>query len=136
MRIGILAERTGTSVATIRYYEEIGLLRPARRQSGGQRAYDNEDVRRLSFVRRCRDFGFSLSNVRSLLSLISDRSASCADARDLAEANLVSVRRKLDELKALERAIAMMVETCDASCAGGPAIACSIFGDLNGRAAG
>jgi DNA-binding transcriptional MerR regulator len=131
MRIGILAERAGTSVATIRYYEEIGLLRPARRQGGGQRAYDHEDVRRLSFVCRCRNFGFSLSDVRSLLSLSGDRSASCAGARDLAEANLVAVRRKLDELKALERSIAVMVETCDSSCAGGPSIACSIFGDLN-----
>jgi MerR family transcriptional regulator, copper efflux regulator len=131
MRIGILAELTGTSVATIRYYEAIGLLRPARRQSGGQRAYDNEDLRRLSFVRRCRDFGFPLSNVRSLLSLSADRDASCSGARDLAETNLASVRRKLDELKALERAMAAMVETCDASCAGGPAPACSIFADLS-----
>lgn len=130
MRIGILAERTGTSVATIRYYESIGLLRPARRQSGGQRAYDNEDVRRLSFVRRCREFGFSLSDVRSLVSLSSDRSAPCAGARDLARTNLDSIRRKLDELKGLERAIAAMVETCDASCAGGPATACNIFADL------
>jgi DNA-binding transcriptional MerR regulator len=131
MRIGILAERTGTSVATIRYYEAIGLLRPPRRQSGGQRAYNNEDLRRLSFVRRCRDFGFPLSNVRSLLSLSADRGASCSGARDLAETNLASVRRKLDELKALERAMAAMVETCDASCAGGPAPTCSIFADLS-----
>jgi DNA-binding transcriptional MerR regulator len=130
MRIGILAERTGTSVATIRYYEAIGLLRPARRQSGGQRAYDNEDVRRLSFVRRCREFGFPLSNVRSLLSLSGDRSASCGDARDLAGSNLATIRRKLDELKVLERSIAAMVETCDSSCAGGPAPACSIFAEL------
>lgn len=125
-----LAERTSTSVATIRYYEAIGLLRPARRQSGGQRAYDNEDVRRLSFVRRCREFGFPLSEVRSLLSLSGDRSASCAGARDLAKTNLDSIRRKLDELKVLERAMASMVETCDASCAGGPAMACNIFTDL------
>lgn len=131
MRIGILAERTGTSVATIRYYEEIGVLRPARRQSGGQRAYDNEDVRRLSFVRRCREFGFPLSDVRSLLSLSGDRAASCDGARDLARTNLESIRRKLDELKGLERAIAAMVETCDAGCAGGPAPACSIFTDLS-----
>lgn len=130
MRIGILAERTGTSVATIRYYEAIGLLRLARRQSGGQRAYDNEDVRRLSFVRRCREFGFPLSEVRSLLSLSGDRSASCAGARDLAKTNLDSIRRKLDELRGLERAMASMVETCDASCAGGPATACNIFADL------
>lgn len=131
MRIGILAERTGTSVATIRYYEAIGLLRRARRQDGGQRTYDHEDVRRLSFVRRCRDFGFPLSDVRSLLSLRSDHDASCDGARDLANTKLESIRRKLDELRGLERTIAAMVETCDTGCAGGPAPACSIFIDLS-----
>lgn len=132
MRIGILAARTGTSVATIRYYEEIGLLRPAKRQGGGQRTYDHEDVRRLAFVRRCRDFGFPLSDVRALLALSGERGASCDGARDLAQSNLALVRRKLGELKALERSIAAMVETCDASCAGGPASNCSIFDDLQG----
>lgn len=57
MRIGILAERTATTVPTVRYYEQIGLLRPAIRQNGGQRTYDHEDVRRLTFIRRCRKFG-------------------------------------------------------------------------------
>jgi DNA-binding transcriptional MerR regulator len=79
MRIGILADRTGTSVATIRYYEQIGLLRPAIRQSRGQRTYDNEDVRRLKFVVACRAFGFPIDEVRALLSLTNDRSASCSE---------------------------------------------------------
>src|SRR5258708_10453261 len=78
----MLAERTGTTVPTIRYYEQIGLLRPAAR-SGGQRTYDNEDVRRLAFVRRCRDFDFSIEEVLGLLSLLRDRK-SCTDARNMA----------------------------------------------------
>jgi DNA-binding transcriptional MerR regulator len=125
LRIGTLAERTGTTVPTIRYYEEIGLLRPAAR-SGGQRTYDHEDVRRLSFIRRCRDFEFSIPEVRSLLSLVQDR-RSCIEARNLAEGHLVALRRKLAELKALETTIALLVSECDASCAGGPASDCVIL---------
>jgi DNA-binding transcriptional MerR regulator len=121
----MLAERTRTTVPTIRYYEEIGLLRPAAR-SGGQRTYDHEDIRRLSFIRRCRDFEFSIPEVRSLLSLMQDRK-SCTEARNLAEGHLVALRRKLAELKALETTIASLVSECDASCAGGAASDCVIL---------
>jgi DNA-binding transcriptional MerR regulator len=58
LRIGALARRTGTTAPTIRYYEEIGLLHRAGRHSGGHRVYSEEDVRRLFFIRRCREFGF------------------------------------------------------------------------------
>jgi DNA-binding transcriptional MerR regulator len=125
LRIGMLAERTGTTVPAIRYYEEIGLLRPAAR-SGGQRTYDHEDIRRLSFIRRCRDFDFSIPQVRSLLSLMQGRN-SCTEARNLAESHLVALRRKLAELRALETTIASLVSECDISCAGGPASDCVIL---------
>ena len=125
MRIGVLAARTGTTVPTIRYYEQIGLLRPAAR-SGGQRTYDNEDVRRLAFVRRCREFDFSIEEVRALLALMQDRK-SCTVARNLAEGRLTGLRRKLAELTALESTIASLVTECDASCAGGPASDCVIL---------
>jgi DNA-binding transcriptional MerR regulator len=131
MRIGILADMAGTTVPTIRYYEQIGLLRPAVRQGGGQRTYDREDVRRLAFVRRCREFGFSIDEVRTLLSLTNDRSALCVDARDLAERHLETVRSKLVEFRALETSIASLVSNCNSSCAGGAATDCSIFVDLN-----
>ena len=134
MRIGILAEMAGTTVPTVRYYEQIGLLRPAMRQGGGQRTFDREDVRRLAFVRRCREFGFSIDEVRALLSLTGDRNASCTDARDLAGRHLDAVRSKLAELKALETSIASLVSTCNSTCAGGVATDCSIFVDLNGDA--
>ena len=135
MRIGILADRTGTSVPTIRYYEQIGLLRPAIRQGGGQRTYDNEDVRRLKFVVACRAFGFPIDEVRALLSLTNDRSASCSEARDLALRQLVAVQRRLAELETLEISIAALVSTCNSTCAGGVATDCSIFGDLERREA-
>lgn len=125
MRIGALAERTGTSVATIRYYEEIGLLRQAARR-GGQRIYDHEDTRRLAFIRRCREFDYAIPEIRALLSLMQS-DTSCSEARKLAEGHLSELRRKLGELQALERSIASLVTTCAATCDGGAAADCVIL---------
>jgi DNA-binding transcriptional MerR regulator len=101
LKIGALAERTGTNAPTIRYYEEIGLLRSADRRSGGQRIYGDDDVKRLTFIRRCREFGFSIDQVRSLVALVQDPQSSCMHARDLAEEHLRAVRTKVAELKGL-----------------------------------
>lgn len=131
-KIGALAKRTGTSAATIRYYEGIGLLPRPDRQDGNQRRYGEEDVGRLTFIRRCRDFGFSIEQVRTLSSLVQDRSRSCLEARDLAHGHLVAIRAKLRELKALEKSIAQFVEVCDAECVGGPGPDCVILDDLSG----
>jgi DNA-binding transcriptional MerR regulator len=105
-------------------------LRPADRQAGGQRAYGEEDVKRLTFIRRCRDFGLSIEQVRSLVALVEDRERSCLEARDLAQEHLAAVRAKLNELKALEHSIADFIAICDASCAGGPGPDCAILEDL------
>ena len=131
LRIGELARRTGTNAPTVRYYEQIGLLPPASRRDGGQRSYGEEDVRRLTFIRRCRDFGFSIEQVRALAALVQDRERSCLEARDLAQSHLEAVRAKLDELKALERAIARFVESCEGACVGGPGPDCVILEDLS-----
>jgi DNA-binding transcriptional MerR regulator len=131
LKIGTLAERTGTNAPTVRYYEEIGLLPSADRQAGGQRVYGDADVKRLTFIRRCREFGFSIDQVRSLLALVQDPKSSCMHARDLAQEHLTAVRAKLAELKALERSIAAFVANCDASCAGGAGPDCVILDDLS-----
>jgi DNA-binding transcriptional MerR regulator len=130
-KIGALAERTGTNAPTIRYYEAIGLLRAAERQRGGQRIYADTDLRRLTFIRRCREFGFSIEQVRSLVGLLENREHSCMHARDLAQEHLMAVRAKLDELKALERSITAFVKSCDSTCTGGPAQDCPIVADLS-----
>ncbi|WP_380871875.1 Cu(I)-responsive transcriptional regulator [Sphingomonas sp. DBB INV C78] len=132
-RIGALAERTGTNAATIRYYEQIDLLPRPDRQEGNQRRYGDDDVRRLTFIRRCRDFGFSIEQVRTLASLVQDRSRSCMEARDLAQIHLATIRAKLRELRALEKSIAQFVEVCDAECVGGPGPDCVILDDLSGK---
>jgi DNA-binding transcriptional MerR regulator len=106
---GALARRTGTNAPTIRYYEEIGLLPLADRHQGGQRVYGEDDVKRLALIRRCREFGFTLEQVRSLVALLDDRERSCLEVRDLAREHLVSIRGKLKELRTLERSIARFV---------------------------
>ena len=120
-----MAERTGTTVATIRYYEQVGLLRAVAR-SGGQRIYDDEDERRLAFIRRCREFDLSIEEIRALLSLM-HRRESCTEARKLAERHLIALRRKLASLAALERSIASLITECAASCDGGAAPDCVIL---------
>ena len=131
LRIGELAGRTGTTAPTIRYYEQIGLFPPARRRSGGQRSFDEEDVKRLTFIRRCRDFGFSIEQVRVLTALVQDRERSCLEARDLTYSHLKTVRAKLAELQGLEQTIARFVKDCEATCLGGPGPDCTILGDLH-----
>lgn len=131
LKIGELARRTGTNAPMVRYYEQIGLLPPASRRDGGQRSYGEEDVRRLTFIRRCRGFGFSIEQVRALAALVQDRKRSCLEARDLAQSHLEAVRAKLDELKALEQAIARFVESCEVACAGGPGPDCVVLEDLS-----
>jgi DNA-binding transcriptional MerR regulator len=131
LKIGELAERTGTNSPTIRYYEKIGLLPEPDRQEGNQRRYGESDVRRLGFIRRCRDFGFSLDQVRTLVSLVQDRSRTCTEARDIAQTHLAQVRARMRELRELERGIAGFVETCNIQCIGGPGPDCVILDDLS-----
>jgi MerR family copper efflux transcriptional regulator len=128
VRIGALAERSGCSVPTIRYYEEIGLIRAARSASG-HRVYDQRTAQLLGFVRRCRDLGFSLEQVRVLLSL-ADSAADCTGARDVAAQHLREVRAKLLELMTVERGLVRFVEVCNSTCLGGPSSNCNIFRDL------
>jgi DNA-binding transcriptional MerR regulator len=130
-RIGTLAARAGTAAPTIRYYEEIGLLRRADRQEGGQRRYGEEDVERLTLVRRCREFGFSIEDVRALLAVLDDPGRPCLDAAKLARMHLTAVRSKLLELRALERSLSRLVAGCEmASRDGRPAAECAVLGDL------
>lgn len=130
LSIGLVARRTGASVPTVRYYEDIGLLPPAARTEAGQRSYDEATVRRLVFIRRCRDFGFSIEQVRELVGLVDQPDRPCAEVRDIAATHLAQVRQKLEELKALEASLDGFVCSCDTACAGGPAVDCTILEDL------
>jgi DNA-binding transcriptional MerR regulator len=128
--IGAAARQTGCSVPTIRYYEEVGLLLAAPRTQGNQRHYDEPAIRRLTFIRRCRDFGFSIEQVRELVGLVDQPSRNCVEVRDIANVHLGEVQRKLAELKGLEASLSRFVLSCNTACAGGPAIDCTILEDL------
>ena len=130
LSIGFVARQSGCTVPTIRYYEEIGLLSAAVRSEGGQRNYDGSAIRRLTFIRRCRDFGFSIDQVRELVGLVDEPQRPCTEVRDIASGHLAKVRTKLAELQVLEAELCSFVASCNAACAGGAVVDCTIFEDL------
>jgi len=111
LTIGDLSRATGTKVETVRYYERIGLLpAPARTGSGQYRAYTPAELGRLSFIRRARDLGFSLDQIRELLALSDDRTHSCEAVDAIARAHLAEVERKIADLQALARELGGMLD--------------------------
>ena len=110
--IGILSERAGVNIETIRYYERVGILPKAERGENGRRVYVDKDVRRLSFVRHARGLGFELKAVRELLRLQEQPERSCKTASRMATAQLVAVQSKIERLKRLRLELTRMVNEC------------------------
>jgi len=131
LTIGAVAEKTGCSVPTIRYYEKIGLLPGPGRASNGHRHYRETDVQRLTFIKRCRDFDFPIEQVRELVELFEDGDRACAEVRGMAQARLDQVRTKLAGMRQLEASLASFVSSCDAVCSGGLTRDCVIIDDLS-----
>src|SRR5512135_1480009 len=112
MNIGDVAERSGVPAKTIRYYEEIGLVRPAARQENGYRAYDERDIQVLRFLKRARGLGFSVQDCRDLLSLYQDRQRASADVKALARHRVDEIDRKIAELQAMRATLADLIDRC------------------------
>jgi MerR family transcriptional regulator, mercuric resistance operon regulatory protein len=110
--IGGLSKRSGVNIETIRYYERVKLLSPPPRTASGRRVYDLTDLRTLVFIRRSRELGFSLDEVRALLRLGGPEKASCREVREIAAHHLEDIRSKLRDLKKLERLLATTVARC------------------------
>jgi MerR family mercuric resistance operon transcriptional regulator len=102
-------------VETIRYYERIGILQPAARAANNYRLYNDTHRRRLLFVRRLRDLGFSLDEVRALLRMIDGGSYTCAEVQALGQQHLDAVRNKIVDLRRVEDALAELVGRCTGS---------------------
>jgi DNA-binding transcriptional MerR regulator len=130
LTIGAVAARTGCSVPTIRYYEQIGLLPSLARSANGHRYYSRRDLTRLGFIKRCRDFGFPIEQVRVLAQLFDDGDRACSEVRDQAQMHLDEVRFKLADMRQLEASLELLVGTCDAACSTGPTRDCCILVDL------
>jgi MerR family mercuric resistance operon transcriptional regulator len=107
-----LARRAGCNLETIRYYEKAGVLPEPPRTQSGYRSYDATHERRLKFVLRARELGFSLDEIRALLRLVDERDQRCAEARDLAAAHLKDVQSKIADLRRMERVLKDMVAQC------------------------
>ena len=115
IQIGELARRTGCSVETIRYYERVGVLPRPPRSAGRYRLYDSGDVRRLAFVRRARELGFTLDEVRALLVLsAANTENTCSEVREVTARHLADVRAKIADLRAMERVLSEAVRRCNA----------------------
>jgi Cu(I)-responsive transcriptional regulator len=110
--IGEVAGATGTRAETIRYYEKIGLLDAPPRSEGNYRKYGPENVRRLGFVRRARELGFSVEQVRALLELADHRDHDCCRVDELAQDHLANIDRKIADLTALRRELGSLLESC------------------------
>ena len=110
--IGELSEQTGVNTETIRYYERIKIIPAPPRTAGGRRVYDSNHLRILAFVRRARELGFSLEEVRALIRLGGPANASCRQVRDIATHHLDDIRNKIADLRKLERLLAKTVARC------------------------
>jgi MerR family mercuric resistance operon transcriptional regulator len=112
--IGVLSVRSSVNIETIRYYERVGLLRKPARTAGGYRLYQPADIDRLRFIRRARDLGFALEDIRRLLDLADQRSRSCRRVAEIATQHLADVRAKLSDLKRMEGVLSGLVASCSA----------------------
>lgn len=126
MNIGQAARRTGLSAKMIRYYESIGLLKPATRSDSGYRLYQQDDLHSLTFIKRSRDLGFSLEEVAKLLTLWQDRQRASADVKALANEHIADLNRRIEELVSLRDTLSELV----AHCQGDDRPDCPILKDL------
>jgi DNA-binding transcriptional MerR regulator len=129
LKIGDVARLTGLSIDTVRFYEKERLLGTVRRAAGIRR-YDDQSVRRLQFVRRTASLGFSLTEIRGLLSLRVSSRTSCETVRDRALAKIADVDARIDELTRRREALSQVADTCG----GQPQAPCPFLDALDGRA--
>ena len=113
LSIGALSQESRCNIETIRYYERIGVMPEPPRTEGGHRQYREDHLKRLTFVRRARELGFSLHEVRELLGLVDGGVVSCGEVKALTLDHLGDVRRKLRDLRAMERVLKRMASECD-----------------------
>ncbi|WP_455205371.1 MerR family transcriptional regulator [Kaarinaea lacus] len=112
MKIGQLSEQTDCKIETIRYYERIGLLPAPARSDGGYRLYDDNHRRRLSFIRRSRELGFTIDEIRGLLNLVDGGTYTCSDVKAITMEHVESIRQKIADLKKLEKTLSRIASQC------------------------
>ncbi len=130
LTIGKVARSAGLAIDTVRYYEREGLLQKPARTPSGYRQYPPDAVKRLQFIRQAKELGFTLSEIRELLTLKVAPGKSCADVRAHAEAKIADIEQRIAQLGRMKRALAKLANACSGR---GPTSECPILEALEGR---
>jgi len=112
MKIGQLSKQTDCKIETIRYYEKIGLLPAPSRSEGGYRIYAENHLKRLVFIRRSRELGFTIEEIRTLLRLVDGGAYTCNDIKAIAMEHMDDIRQKISDLKKLEKTLSRVASQC------------------------
>ncbi|HKR61704.1 MAG TPA: MerR family DNA-binding protein [Pyrinomonadaceae bacterium] len=123
-----LAKQGGVNLQTIRYYERTGLLPKPPRSGSGYRQFSPESVRRVRFIKRAQELGFSLKEIKELLALRIAPGSTRIDVRQRAEAKIEDIEKKVQHLRAMKKTLVRLSETC---CGNGPASECPILESLS-----
>ena len=126
MNIGDVSARSGLPPKTIRYYEDIGLIEPLR-DANGYRAFQQDDIHKLTFLSRARALGFTIEDCRALLALWEDSDRASADVRQIATEHLASIEQKITDLQSMRETLSHLVKTC----AGDNRPSCPILNNLS-----
>lgn len=130
LKIGQVAERSGVGIETVRFYEREGLIPKPDRSSSGYRLFDDETIARLQFIRRAKELGFTLIEIKELLSLRLDTTTSCADIKSRAEVKIADIDEKIRTLKRMKTALKKLTSKCNGQ---GSVNECSILDALDSK---
>lgn len=110
--IGAMSRETGVNIETIRYYERIEIMPKPDRTEGGNRQYNQDQLKRLFFIKRCREIGFGIGEIRALLSMVDHQDFTCGEVHDMTVEHLTNVKKKISDLRRLERSLTTMAAEC------------------------
>ena len=110
--IGVMSRETGVNIETIRYYERIGIMPKPDRTEGGNRQYNHDQLKRLFFIRRCRELGFSIAEIKALLHMTDRQDFTCGEVHTMTIEHLATVRKKINDLWRLEKVLNSMADEC------------------------
>ena len=113
LTIGELAKKAGVNIQTVRFYERQGVLQPVSRKESGYRLYNEDSLKRLTFIRHAKELGFSLKEINSLLSLRIRSVQSCDRVRSKAQGKLKEIQKKVVHLKQLEKTLLVLISDCE-----------------------